>query len=311
MAFLVANMPRGDLQSLKRDFLLQQVRYAYRARAEVPWGPALPDELFFNGVLPYASVNERRDDWRKDFFDRFLGVAKKCRTPGEAALQLNHVVFEQLDVKYHATRRPKPDQSPYESVAAKYASCTGLSVLVVDACRAVAIPARLVGTPLWTDRSGNHNWAEVWDGQWRYLGAAESTRLDDGWFTAKAAKADAGRLEHRIYATSFLRTKTFFPLVWNLSIRDVAADDVTCFYTQRREATFRLAASSKDKPKARLTVRLDGRIVALGTGEGPFVFKLAGGQNYDVECERLDKPGSVHRNIALPVKGESAFELKL
>jgi transglutaminase-like putative cysteine protease len=39
-------------------------------------------------------------------------------------------------------------------------------VLVVDACRAVGIPARVAGVPAWTGSRGNHTWAEVWDGSW-------------------------------------------------------------------------------------------------------------------------------------------------
>src|SRR4051794_8400138 len=38
MAFLVANMPEGDLKSLKADFLLSNTELAYKARNTVPWG---------------------------------------------------------------------------------------------------------------------------------------------------------------------------------------------------------------------------------------------------------------------------------
>lgn len=289
MAFLLANMPRRDLVSLGKNYLVANVEYAYRARAAVPWGPALSDEIFLNGVLPYASVNERRDDWRKDFFDRFIGVARRCKTPGEAAVKLNKLAFEQLKVRYHATRRPKPDQSPYESIEAGYASCTGLSVLLVDACRAVAVPARLVGTPQWTDRSGNHSWVEVWDGQWRYTGAAEPAALDKAWFTAKAARADPSNPIHRIYAASFRRTETSFPLVWDRRIRYVRAVDVTPFYTTRCRVTFHVTDRPGGQPvKARLAVRLAGRLVAQGSANGTITFILAGGQTYEVRVQRPD-----------------------
>ncbi|MCX5653719.1 MAG: transglutaminase-like domain-containing protein [Planctomycetota bacterium] len=310
MAFLVANMPTPDLKSLKKDFLLRQVNYAYKARAEVPWGAGLHDELFFNDVLPYASVNERRDDWREDFYDRFIALARKCRSPGEAAVQLNKEVFRQLEVKYHATKRPKPDQSPYESAAAKYASCTGLSILLVDACRAVAVPARLVGTPLWTNHSGNHTWTEIWDGQWRFLGAAESTRLDDGWFSANAAKADAGRPEHRIYATSLRRTGTSFPMIWDLSIGYVPAEDVTAFYTARRKVTFRILKDGNPAP-ARLTLRLGGRIVVAGAGESPFVFDLAGGQIYEAHLQPADGGKTTIQEVKIAENGETTIELRM
>ena len=132
LAFLIANMPQQDLETLSKDFLLANLNYAYKARADVPWGKDLPDEVFFNDVLPYASINEHRDDWRKDFYDRFMPKIKECKTPGEAAILLNKEIFRQFDVHYSATKRPKPDQSPYESSAVHFASCTGLSVLAVD-----------------------------------------------------------------------------------------------------------------------------------------------------------------------------------
>ncbi|MEE9394119.1 MAG: hypothetical protein V3W41_16595 [Planctomycetota bacterium] len=41
-------------------------------------------------------------------------------------------------------------------MAAGTASCIGLSIMLIDAC-AVGVPARFVGTPLWSDGSGNHS----------------------------------------------------------------------------------------------------------------------------------------------------------
>ena len=47
-----------------------------------------------------------------------------------------------------------------------FASCTGVSIMFVDALRAVGVPARLVGTPAWNGmiQNGNHNWVEVYTG---------------------------------------------------------------------------------------------------------------------------------------------------
>src|SRR5687768_143555 len=44
MEFLVANMPDADLTSLKADFLLENLKLAYAARAEMPWAKAIPDD---------------------------------------------------------------------------------------------------------------------------------------------------------------------------------------------------------------------------------------------------------------------------
>ena len=68
MAYLLAWMPQGDRDTMDLALLRENVTYACRARAEFPWTKALPDSIFLNEVLPYASVDEVRDAWRKDFY---------------------------------------------------------------------------------------------------------------------------------------------------------------------------------------------------------------------------------------------------
>ncbi len=162
MQFLVTHMPDHDLKSLSAEFLLENVRFAYQAWNDSPWKDQLPPGIFLNNVLPYANINERRDRWRRDFYERFKPLVQHARTPAEAAAILNQQIFSLLKVRY-STERRKADQSPYESIKTGLASCTGLSVLLIDACRAVGVPARFAGTPLWTNKSGNHSWVEIWD----------------------------------------------------------------------------------------------------------------------------------------------------
>ncbi len=227
--FLTANMPDGDRLSLAKKFLVENVRLAYQAVDEVPWGHGIPKEIFLNDVLPYASLNERRDNWRADFHRRFLEIAKQSKTIDQAVLALNSYVFSNLHVAYSADKRPKPDQSPYESTQAHYASCTGLSILLTDALRAVGIPARIAAIAQWPDDSGNHTWVEIWDGQWHYVGAAEPGALDHAWFSAKAAKTDR---THPIYAISFRKTGLIFPMRWAPELKYVPAEDVTRRYAK-------------------------------------------------------------------------------
>jgi hypothetical protein len=304
VAFLVANMPERDLKTLGKDYLLSNVRYAYLAREATPWGPKIPKELFFEDVLPYASINERRDDWRKDFYDRFLPIAKECPTPGEAVKRLNVEVFQTFKVAYHATKRPKPDQSPYESIQAGYASCTGLSILLIDAARAVGIPARLVGTPRWTDNSGNHSWVEVWDREWSFVGACEPSKLNEGWFIEQASKADESKPEHRIYATSFKQTDAHFPMVWKRSARDVPAQDVTRRYTLRRKVTFK----SPEGP-GEITVRFHGRLVAQDAIADATTFELPGDTAYEVQIRKA-AGGEIARTIKLTAEPDQVVEIR-
>lgn len=236
LAFLVLNMPEADLKALKADFLLTNCDLANRARKELPWGKDIPDEIFFNDVLPYANVDEKRDAWRKEFYDLCMPIVKTCKSPSEAAIKLNKEVFKQVKVAY-STQRKAPNQSPNESMESGKASCTGLSIILSDACRSVCVPARLVGTPLWSNKRGNHTWVEIWDKDWHFTGACEQDPkgLDRGWFVGDAAKAEKDSFEHAIYAASFQKSKIHFPLVWDRRNKAVPAENVTVRYAQKAE----------------------------------------------------------------------------
>ena len=141
MSWLIRHMPEEDLKTLTGEFLLTNCELAYEAWENAPWKEQITEEMFFDCILPYANVNERREDWRSDFRDRFSEVVKEAETPTEAAILLNKNIYNMVDVHY-STERPKADQSPFESIEAGMASCSGLSILLIDACRSVGVPAR-------------------------------------------------------------------------------------------------------------------------------------------------------------------------
>ncbi|WP_278788592.1 transglutaminase-like domain-containing protein [Leyella stercorea] len=231
MAFLISYMPERDAKSLSADFLLENVQYAYKARAEFPWAKEVPDSVFLNDVVAYANLNENRESWRKDFYERFKKYVAPCKTMREAIDSVNKNVRDELLVDYN-TKREKPDQAPYESMRQHMASCSGLSILLTDAFRAVGIPSRVAGTPAWHDDRGNHNWNEVWiDGQWRFTEYYPSDDLDQSWFLTDAGKAIKEDVRKAIYAASFKPTGCYFPLVWDDDIRYVHAENVTDRYT--------------------------------------------------------------------------------
>jgi len=236
MEFLIAYMPASDATSVKASLLLNNVEWAYKARETFPWAKEVPEDVFFNDVLPYASLNERRDDWREDFFKRFSKIVKSSKTQKEAIFAVNNKIRDELKVDYN-TKRKKADQSPYESMEQGMASCTGLSILLNDAFRAVGIPSRVAGTPAWTTKRGNHNWVEVWtsaDRQWHFTEyyPDKKGQLDQGWLLADASKANPDSLYHSIYASSWKPTGQYFPLVWNFQNKEVPAINITKRYIE-------------------------------------------------------------------------------
>ncbi len=231
--FLLAYMPPTDAKSLDAEFLLGHVRGAYGAWNGSSWKDQIDEETFLNYILPYANVSERREPWRSDFRKRFLPMVAAAKSPSEAAVILNQQIFPQLGVKY-STKRKRADQGPYESIEGGTASCTGLSILLIDACRSVGVPARFVGTPRWSDNSGNHSWVEIWDGEWKFTGAAEPNGddLNKGWFTERASKAQESERGYAIYAVTYRNTGLKFPMVWQADFDPVWSVNVTSRYVK-------------------------------------------------------------------------------
>ncbi len=231
--FLAGNMPVEDREKADAAHLTANLDAAFAARKEFPWAAAVPEEIFLNDVLPYAVFDETREPWRADFLAKARGIVKESKSASEAAQALNRDFFELIHVHYHQGRKA-PNQSPSESIASGRATCTGLSILLVYACRSVGIPARAVGTPMWTNQRGNHTWVEIWDGAWHFTGADEydAKGLDRGWFVEDAARADADHPAHAIYATSWKRDGLSFPLVWSPASKRVAAVNVTHRYAK-------------------------------------------------------------------------------
>ncbi len=281
MRFLIENMPKSDLQSLHAKYLLENVALAFQARQTAPWKAQIPDDIFLNNVLPYAFLNEQRDDSRAMLRRLTLPLIAGSKTPGEAAQMINQKLFALVKVKY-STAREKPNQNTTECMASGLASCSGLSILLASACRAVGVPARVAGTPMWANGRGNHTWVEVWDNGWHFVGAAEpdSQGLDHAWFVDDAAQARADVAANSIYASSWQKTGIAFPLIWAPEDRSVNALNVTTRYAKAgplivedAEKTTRLLVQMLDATGKRMEVPVvilnaDGQEIGRGITKG-------------------------------------------
>ena len=281
-AFLKQHLPPQDRGTLSDKLLEEHAEYAALVREEVPCSMVVPEEVFLSFVLPHACLDERRDSWRPMLFERFQAFARRAASIEDAVVSLNRLVFDTFDLQYHPTKRPHNNMSALESIDCHFASCTGLSILMVSVLRAVGIPARIVGTPLWSDESGNHTWFEVWDhGTWRFIGAAEPGPYDLCWFNDIAQKS-------KIYAASYAPAETWFPLSWDMENQDVPAIDVSERYRQTAPTPpnpTRIVVEPKGYVCQRASdpITIDGRI-------GKPVWDAAPWTDYFVDIEGARKP---------------------
>ncbi len=223
---------------------------------------AVTPELAREYVTPDTVIDEDLDPWRPLFRELFWPRVKDCSTIREAASILVTNVYPTLGIRYDI-RRDKANQSPFHSMRIGMASCTGMTIAMIDAFRACGIPARLVGC-CWTPIPGNHSWMEFWDGEgWHFFGDPDASGvppIDSAWFTEYAALADESSPRTRIYASRATPSPdgTRFWSTWNGANRPsaVPADDVTASYRRFR-------STSEDARMSFVALGPDGRRTAV------------------------------------------------
>ena len=186
LEFLYAYMFDGDLTDYSGEFYHNNVKAAFKAREEMPWGKDIPEREFNHFVMPVRVNNENLDDSRFVFYEELKDRVKHLSLY-DAVLEINHWCHEKANYKGSDSRT----SSPLATVKTSWGRCGEESTFLVAALRAMCIPARQVYTPRWAHCDDNHAWVEAYvDGEWYFLGACEPEPvLDLGWFNAPASRA--------------------------------------------------------------------------------------------------------------------------
>ena len=124
MAYLIAYMRPSDLDTLPAELLISNVKMAYKARESFVWAKELPLSVFYNEVLPYAIMDEKRENWRPALFEMVYPLVKDAKNIYQAVDTINKSLRGLVKVEYN-TKRDKPNQAPFESMKINMASCTG------------------------------------------------------------------------------------------------------------------------------------------------------------------------------------------
>ena len=191
LQFFYAYMPYSDLADYTPAFYLDQVRYAFTAREEMPWGKMVPEDIFRHFVLVYRVNNENLDTARQYMFHQ-LKERVQGMTMEQAALEVNHWCHEHVAYRAADSRT----SAPLATLRTSLGRCGEESTFAVTALRSVGIPARQCYTPRWAHCDDNHAWVEVWvanpdgkGGEWKFLGACEpDPELNMGWFAVPSTR---------------------------------------------------------------------------------------------------------------------------
>lgn len=187
MKFLYAYMPYSDMADYTPAFFLDQVRYAFAAREQMPWGKEVPEDIFRHFVLVYRVNNENLDTARQYMFHQLRERVQNL-SMYEAALEVNHWCHEHVAYRAADART----SAPLATLRTSLGRCGEESTFAVTALRSVGIPARQCYTPRWAHCDDNHAWVEVWiadSNQWMFLGACEpDPQLNMGWFSIPSTR---------------------------------------------------------------------------------------------------------------------------
>jgi len=244
----------GGVDGLNNGIAARAVNLSLDLRmdAKFPWAASVPKDIFQDYVLPYANMNEGRSDVRgmlssallpilngtnATTFQEVTAVVNGYSEAGSTASVWAAVSKSKIFFKSGSTPLI---YDPMSVIAFGYASCTGISVLLVDALRSVGVPARVVGTPAWNNvtENGNHNWVEVWMGEkegWGFIEgkpAGQGETLTDPcnkWFCDKAHFPVPNNTP--VFATRFKNsTGVVYPMAWDPENDGVPGVDRTDFY---------------------------------------------------------------------------------
>ena len=183
-----------DTDGLSNGMIGPVIDLAFDAKINFPYTDLLPQSIFYEYVLNYANVNENRNNIRP-YLNQYLiqplffpnstssDSPSTAESPAVPLLpaQSNHTMVDAIHlintnmwcllapsrhadcIRFVSGQTPVIFD-PMSVLTFGYGSCTGVSILLVQALRSAGIPARLAGTPAWNQnvQHGNHNWVEVW-----------------------------------------------------------------------------------------------------------------------------------------------------
>ncbi len=188
LVWLDANSPACDLVPAYEQLLLENATLAVRARDSLPWGAYVPDSIFLRYVLPIRVSQEPLTAWRMMLYDELMPLAASAGGLERAA----EFVLAWCDSVADFRQTQRRDQSPLVTIASGSGRCEELTILQMDALRAVGIPCRQTYTPWWTVCDNNHAWTEVWTlSGWvsTESGVSVDSLDQPTWFDSNASRA--------------------------------------------------------------------------------------------------------------------------
>jgi hypothetical protein len=159
--WLLDGAPHLDRLEMTAETLIEHVRYAFRARDEMPY--AIPEDKFRPYILTYRIEEEPVEPWRRELFDLYGPVAEGEGEIVAAARAVNR------DLAGRVSERDReffgPRQSPLLTLRSGSGTEAEIAILACAAMKAIGIPSRQASVRALGAESGGASWIEILDGE--------------------------------------------------------------------------------------------------------------------------------------------------
>ena len=180
-----------DYISVKADFLMENIEWAFKMRDLTAWGKNINFEDFCNYILPYRLGTERLENWRPHFYEKVTEQrdTTTAQTRLEYARVLNNVINKYVETKKTFWSYPF-DMRLSDIEKGKLGACKHQVHYTALMMRANGLPVGMDYTPRWGNKKNGHEWNIILkdDGKFYPFDASKtsfSVEYDHDRFVAK------------------------------------------------------------------------------------------------------------------------------
>lgn len=158
-----------DLSAIRADFLIENIDLACEVWKRYPWCRHLTEEEFFRHILPYRVKNERLEDWRRFYYDKYKDVADSLAQAGATMEEAVFFFYKRYGKRYtHDADKYKGDLSYKLIEEIGGGTCDHLALNAVQVMRSIGIPLNIDVLPHHGKVNGGHSYNSFMDEERRF-----------------------------------------------------------------------------------------------------------------------------------------------
>ncbi len=132
-----------DSKIITADYLIKNIDFAFTALRQTAWGRKIPFDDFCEYILPYRIRNEQIDDWRPEYYQRYMKMLHSAPKPDDLGDTYGYMKWQlggetNFDVSFD--KYFPFDQSVGDIEKGRIGSCEITAFAAVTAMRSVGLP---------------------------------------------------------------------------------------------------------------------------------------------------------------------------